>query len=75
MSAGPMIDGVGSGRTDALKGCLLLAWALAIVPNTIEAFGGPEGDWWQALRAGLSALFALAFVAFAASWLADRRGR
>ena len=68
-----MIDGVTSDRTEALKGCLLLAWALAIVPNTIEAFGGPEGDWWKGLRLGLSAVFVLVLVAFAASWLADRR--
>lgn len=68
-----MIDGVRSDRTEALKGCLLLAWGLAIVPNTIEAFGGPDGDWWQVFRIGLSTLFVLALVAFAASWLADRR--
>jgi len=70
-----MIDGVKSERTEALKGCLLVAWALAIVPNTIEAFGGPEGDWWQALRLGLSALFVLVLVALAASWMADRLRR
>jgi hypothetical protein len=70
-----MIDGMRSERTEALKSCLLLAWALAIVPNTIEAFGGPEGDWWRALRLGLSALFVLAFVAFVASRLTDRRRR
>jgi hypothetical protein len=68
-----MIDRARSERTEALKGCLLLAWALAIVPNTIEAFGGPEGEWWQALRLGLSALFVMALVAFTASWLTDRR--
>ena len=64
-----------SERTETLRGYLLLAWALAIVPNTIEAFGGPGGDWWRAVRLGLSALFVLALVAFAASRLADRRRR
>jgi hypothetical protein len=70
-----MIDGMSSERTEALRGYLLLAWAPAIVPNTIEAFGGPEGDWWRALRLGLSSLFVLALVAFVASRLADRRRR
>ena len=64
-----------SGRTETLRGRLVLAWGLAIFPNTIEAFGGPDGTWWQALRLGLSSLFVLALVAFALSRLADRRRR
>jgi hypothetical protein len=62
-----------SRKTEALRGFLLLAWGLALVPNAIEPFGGPEGTWWQVLRVGLSSLFVLALVAFALSRLADRR--
>jgi hypothetical protein len=70
-----MTDGVRSSRTEALTALFLLAWALAIVPNAVEAFGGPDGAWWQLLRLGLSALFVLAVLALLASRLADRRGR
>lgn len=62
-----------SGKTEALRGFLLLAWGLALAPNAIDAFGGPEGTWWQVLRVGLSSLFVLALVAFALGRLADRR--
>ena len=74
-SEGMTFDGMSSERTETLRGYLLVAWALAIAPNTIEAFGGINGDWWRALRLGLSALFVLALVAFAASRVADHRRR
>jgi hypothetical protein len=60
-----------SRRTEWLQGCLLLAWALAIVPNAVDAFGGPQAGWWHALRLGLAAAFVLVLVAFATSRLAD----
>ena len=48
------------------KNALLLAWGLAILPNTLEAFGGGSDDtWWQVVRFGLSTLFVITLVAFA----------
>jgi hypothetical protein len=47
---------------------LLAAWGVAIVPNTLEAFGVelPDEWWWYVIRYGLSAIWCLALV----SWLA-----
>jgi hypothetical protein len=48
---------------------VLYAWGLAIVPNTLEAFANPDGLWWEILRIGLSTVFVLVLVAFAATRL------
>jgi hypothetical protein len=53
---------------------LLLAWALAIVPNTIAAFGVDLRDawWWYVIRFGLGALWLAALVVWLA-WLGRER--
>ncbi len=47
---------------------LLVAWGIAIIPNTLDAFGVDFSDawWWDVIRFGLSAVWLVALVA----WLA-----
>lgn len=64
------------GRTERLGDLLWLAFGLAVIPNTLAAFGvAPDGDWWGVVRFVLSTVFVIALLAFAASWLSDRRKR
>jgi hypothetical protein len=62
-----------SERTARLETLFWIAFFFAIVPNTIDAFADPSGDWWTALRIALSTIFVLVLVALVASKLADRR--
>ena len=64
------------GRTERLGDLLWIAFALAVIPNTLAAFDvAPDGDWWRVVRIVLSTVFTLTLLAFAASWLSDRRKR
>ena len=48
---------------------LLVAWGVAIVPNTIAAFGVDlTGAWWYVVRFGLGAVWLAALVVWLA-WL------
>lgn len=64
------------GRTERLGDLLWIAFALAVVPNTLNAFEvAPEGDWWNAVRVALSTFFAIVLIAYLASRLAERGRR
>jgi hypothetical protein len=54
---------------------LLYAWALAILPNTLDAFGVDFADvwWWYAVRVGLSAIWLAALIVWAVWLWRDRR--
>ena len=64
------------GRTERLGDLLWIAFALAVVPNTLASFDvAPDGDWWTVVRIVLSTLFVIALLALGASWVSDRRKR
>ena len=63
-------------RTERLGNLLWIAFAVAVIPNTLASFDvAPEGDWWRIVRIVLSTVFVLTLLGFAASWLSDRRKR
>jgi hypothetical protein len=63
-------------RWERAKLLLSVAWAIAIVPNVVEAFTDVDGAWWSALRYGLSTLFLLVAIYCVVLWLQrPRRGR
>ena len=43
---------------------LLIAWAVAIVPNTVDAFGVDLNGGWLIVRIVLSVVFTIALVAW-----------
>lgn len=68
-----MTDG---GRNERLADLVWIAFALAVVPNTLESFGAPpDNDWWTVVRVVLSTLFAIALVAYLAGRCGARRRR
>jgi hypothetical protein len=61
---------------ERLGDLLWIAFGLAVVPNTLDAFGAaPEGDWWTAVRAVLSTVFTIVLIAYLAARLRGRRRR
>ena len=64
-------------RRGALAALCWVAFAAALVPNTVEAFTSPAGLWWDVLRWLLSAAFGAALLALvvdrALEWRAARR--
>jgi hypothetical protein len=62
-----------SRRTATLDGVALLAFAVAITPNTIEAFADPGGAAWATLRVVVSTIFVVALAATVLSRWLDRR--
>lgn len=64
------------GRTERLGDLVWIAFALAVVPNTLNSFDvAPEGDWWAVVRAGLTTLFVIVLVAYLVSRFKERRHR
>ncbi len=64
-----------SDRTAKLQVVFWIALALAITPNTIDAFADPSPPWLRPTRFAASTLFLLAAVALAVSTVADRKRR
>lgn len=43
------------------KACFLIAWALAVIPNAVDATGALDGWLWTVFRVGVSTLWLAAF--------------
>jgi hypothetical protein len=64
------------GRTERLETLLWVAFALAVVPNTLNSFDvAPDGDWWTVVRAALSTFFVLVLIAYLVSRFRERSRR
>jgi hypothetical protein len=63
-------------RTERLGDLLWVAFALAVVPNTLNSFEvAPQADWWAVVRAALSTLFVIVLIAYLAGRIGERRRR
>lgn len=64
------------GRTEQLGDLLWVAFALAVVPNTLNSFDvAPQGEWWTVVRSALSTLFVIVLIAYLAGRIGERRRR
>jgi hypothetical protein len=49
-------------RWDWAKTILWVAFAIAVIPNTVDAFAAPDGEAWTVAKFVLSTLFVLALL-------------
>ena len=54
---------------------LVLAWAVAVIPNALVAFGVEFSGGWMVVRYVLSAIFVVALVAFLLALWQERSAR
>jgi hypothetical protein len=62
-------------RRKAAGGRLLVAWGVAIVPNTLEAFGvrPPDAWWWYLIWGAASAFWLVALLAWLVALWRERQ--
>jgi hypothetical protein len=57
------------------KSALTITFTLTMIINLVDAFAGPSGDIWEAVRIVATALFTASLIAFTVSQLRRRAKR
>ncbi len=69
-----MTKGEAKRRRRAVGETFLIIWGVALVPNTLDAFGfDPGALWWDAIRYALGAICFLALLVLIWAWIRERR--